>query len=108
VAKTAEPKPATGAAAEAALSFEQILEKLEAVVDSLEQGDRPLEEALSTFERGVALARAGAHRLDEAERRIEVLLGDEDAVRTRPLGPADSSPADLNPAGPNKELASDE
>lgn len=67
------------------LSFEQILEQLEHVVESLEQGDVPLEQALSTFERGVALSRLGARRLDEAERRIEVLMSDEGSLRTRPL-----------------------
>jgi exodeoxyribonuclease VII small subunit len=75
------------------LSFEQILEKLEGVVGVLEQGDTPLEQALSTFERGVALARLGTRRLDDAERRIEILLRDEQGLRTRPL---------------DKELASDE
>jgi exodeoxyribonuclease VII small subunit len=67
------------------LSFEQILEQLETVVSSLEQGDAPLEQALSTFERGVALSRLGARRLDEAERRIEILMSDEAGLRTRPL-----------------------
>jgi exodeoxyribonuclease VII small subunit len=69
------------------LSFEQILEQLETVVSSLESGDAPLEQALSTFERGVALSRLGARRLDEAERRIEVLMSNEGALRTRPLAP---------------------
>lgn len=68
------------------LSFEQILERLEGVVGVLEQGDTPLEQALSTFERGVVLARLGTRRLDEAERRIELLLSDEQGLRTRPLG----------------------
>lgn len=70
------------------LSFEQILEKLSGVVESLEEGDVPLEQALLTFEQGIALSRLGARRLDEAERRIEVLLrpeGTEDRVQTRPL-----------------------
>ena len=71
--------------AEESLSFEQILERLEQVVDTLEQGDTPLEQALTAFERGVSLARLGARRLDEAERRVEVLLRDEDGLRTRPL-----------------------
>jgi exodeoxyribonuclease VII small subunit len=75
------------------LSFEQILERLETVVGALEQGDTPLEQALSTFERGVLLARLGTRRLDEAERRIELLLSDEQGLRTRPL---------------DKELSSDE
>ncbi len=70
------------------LSFEQILEKLSGVVESLEEGDVPLEQALLTFEQGIALSRLGARRLDEAERRIEVLLrpeGTDDRVQTRPL-----------------------
>jgi exodeoxyribonuclease VII small subunit len=67
------------------LSFEQILERLDAVVEVLEQGDTPLEQALSSFERGVVLARLGTRRLDEAERRIEILLSDEQGLRTRPL-----------------------
>jgi exodeoxyribonuclease VII small subunit len=68
------------------LSFEQLLERLEGVVDALEQGDAPLEEALSTFERGVLLSRLGAQRLDEAEQRVELLLRNG---RTRPLDPAE-------------------
>jgi exodeoxyribonuclease VII small subunit len=67
------------------LPFEEILTRLEGVVASLEAGDVPLEQALKHFERGVALSRLGARRLDEAERRVEVLLRDADGVRTRPL-----------------------
>jgi exodeoxyribonuclease VII small subunit len=73
--------------AKEALSFEQIVEQLSAVVTQLEDGSLPLEQALSTFERGVALSRLGSKRLDEAERRIEVLLSDArdgQAVETRP------------------------
>ena len=85
VAGQAPQKPSPAVAAEDALSFEQILEQLEQVVDTLEQGDTPLEQALSVCERGVSLARMGARRLDDAERRVELLLRDEDGVRTRPL-----------------------
>jgi exodeoxyribonuclease VII small subunit len=77
-------KPRAAPATDESLSFEQILERLERVVTALEQGDAPLEQALSTFEQGVALARLGSRRLDEAERRIEALLGG-DELRTRPL-----------------------
>ena len=84
VADHAQPKASPAAEADG-LSFEQILERLEQVVDTLEQGDTPLEQALAAFERGVSLARQGARRLDEAERRVELLLRDEDGVRTRPL-----------------------
>lgn len=71
------------------LSFEHILERLEGVVGVLERGDTPLEQALSTFERGVVLARLGTRKLDEAERRIELLLSDDQGLRTRPLPDAD-------------------
>lgn len=68
-----------------ALSFEQIVERLSAVVAQLEDGELPLEQALSTFERGVLLSRLGTKRLDEAERRIELLLhAGKSGVETRP------------------------
>ena len=63
-----------------ALSFEQVLEKLEGVVAELERGELPLEQALAAFERGVTLSRKGASLLDDAERRIEVLLGQGEAT----------------------------
>jgi exodeoxyribonuclease VII small subunit len=66
------------------LSFEQIVEQLSAVVTQLEDGALPLEQALATFERGVALSRLGSRRLDEAERRIEVLMHDAQGTETRP------------------------
>jgi exodeoxyribonuclease VII small subunit len=68
-----------------ALSFEQILERLQLVVEQLEDGEIPLEQALLKFEQGVALSRAGQQRLDDAERRIEVLLGNDDGLTTEPL-----------------------
>jgi exodeoxyribonuclease VII small subunit len=64
-------------------SFEQILARLSSVVERLEGGDLPLEESLAIFEEGIRLSRLGARRLDEAERRVEELLGDDG--RTRPL-----------------------
>lgn len=67
------------------LSFEQILAQLSSVVDRLEGGEIPLEQALLTFEQGIALSRLGAKRLDEAERRIEILLRDEQGLSLRPM-----------------------
>ncbi len=55
-------------------SFEASLEELEKIVALLEEGDQPLEEALSLFENGVRLSRECQTRLDEAERKIQVLL----------------------------------
>ena len=80
---TSEPESTAGADED--LAFEDILERLERVVTSLEQPDMPLEQALASFEQGVMLSRLGARRLEEAERRIEVLLRDGNDTRTRPL-----------------------
>lgn len=54
--------------------FEQSLSELEALVSKLEQGDVPLEEALKTFERGVALTRQCQTALRTAQQKVEVLL----------------------------------
>lgn len=69
-------------------TFEQILARLQHVVERLESGELPLEESLAVFEEGIRLSRLGARRLDEAERRVEELLGDGDSTRTRPLATA--------------------
>jgi exodeoxyribonuclease VII small subunit len=55
--------------------FEQSLSELEALVQKLEQGDVPLEEALATFERGVSLTRQCQTALRSAQQKVEVLLG---------------------------------
>ncbi|MCA9581388.1 MAG: exodeoxyribonuclease VII small subunit [Myxococcales bacterium] len=65
--------------------FEEILEKLEGVVARLEEGDLPLEQSLAVFEEGIRLSRLGAERLDDAERRVDLLLAEEDGVKTVPL-----------------------
>jgi len=54
--------------------FEQSLVELEALVAKLEQGDVPLEDALKTFERGVALTRQCQTALRNAQQKVEVLL----------------------------------
>ena len=57
-------------------SFEASLEALEQIVRQLESGDLPLEQSLELFEQGVRLSRECQDRLSQAERRIEVLLRD--------------------------------
>jgi exodeoxyribonuclease VII small subunit len=53
--------------------FEAAIAELEAVVKKLEEGDLPLEQSLALYERGVQLSRFCHARLEEAERRIEIL-----------------------------------
>ncbi len=59
-------------------SFETSLKELEKIVRGLEEGDLSLEESLKLFEDGVRLSRECQERLNQAERRIEVLLTDGD------------------------------
>jgi exodeoxyribonuclease VII small subunit len=59
-------------------NFETSLASLEQIVRELERGDLPLEDSLKLFENGVRLARECQDRLNQAERRIEVLMRDSD------------------------------
>ena len=53
--------------------FEGAIAELEAIVKKLEEGDLPLEKSLELYERGVQLSRFCHARLEDAEKRIEVL-----------------------------------
>lgn len=59
------------------IKFEEALNRLEAVVNRLESGELPLEESLRLFEEGVYLTKVCTNRLEEAERRITILLKNE-------------------------------
>ena len=56
------------------IDFEKALAELEGLVARLERGDVPLDEALRTFERGVALTRQCQARLQAAQQKVEILL----------------------------------
>jgi exodeoxyribonuclease VII small subunit len=58
-------------------TFESSIGELEKIVRQLEDGDLSLEESLKLFENGVKLSRECQEQLNQAERRIEVLLKDE-------------------------------
>lgn len=69
-----------GALTDAALapaSFEGSVHRLSEIVGRLEGGELPLEESIRLFEEGVRLARSAQARLDDAERRVQELLGVE-------------------------------
>ncbi len=57
-------------------TFESSLEELERIVRELEQGELTLEKSLELFEQGVKLSRECQERLNQAERRIEMLTRD--------------------------------
>ncbi len=62
--------------------FDQIVERLRAVVTRLEDGNLSLEESLSAYEQGVGLARRGHELLEKAEKRVELLVRDSDGRLT--------------------------
>jgi exodeoxyribonuclease VII small subunit len=56
--------------------FEEELADLEAIVTRIDSGELSLEESISAFERGVALVRSLNQKLDEVEKKVEVLTRD--------------------------------
>ncbi|HEX5965418.1 MAG TPA: exodeoxyribonuclease VII small subunit [Pyrinomonadaceae bacterium] len=72
-------------------TFEASLEALEQIVRQLESGDLPLEKSLELFEQGIRLSRECQERLSQAERRIEVLLRDNQG---RPVVSTFTEPTD--------------
>ncbi|WP_294287968.1 exodeoxyribonuclease VII small subunit [uncultured Sphingomonas sp.] len=71
----------------AALSFEDALKELERIVGRLESGEASLDEAITLYERGDALRRQCAARLDAAQARIEAIRTDAEgrAIGTTPF-----------------------
>lgn len=66
--------------------FEDAMLKLEELVRKLEGGDLSLEESIKVFEEGIRLAGLCTRKLDEAERRIEVLIkGEQDRPEIKPF-----------------------
>ena len=70
--------------------FEDALEKLEDIVRKMEAGDIPLDEALKSFEEGIKLIRFCSAKLEETERRVEMLLGKEDSLQVKQWNGEDS------------------
>jgi exodeoxyribonuclease VII small subunit len=72
--------------------FEEALQELESIVQRLEDGNLSLDDSLSLFEEGIKLSRLCAQRLDEAEKKIELLLKDETgALYRQPFTPEDEN-----------------
>ena len=83
-------------------TFESSLEELERIVRELEQGELPLEKSLELFEHGVKLSRECQERLNQAERRIEVLMRDNQGRPTvKPFEPE----TDLDSADKDQDLS---
>ncbi|HOJ27974.1 MAG: exodeoxyribonuclease VII small subunit [Spirochaetes bacterium] len=62
------------------ITFEDALEELEAIASKLESGELTLEQSIQYYERGVELAKFCRQKLEEAERKIEVLQKQPDGT----------------------------
>ncbi|MEW6265982.1 MAG: exodeoxyribonuclease VII small subunit [Thermodesulfobacteriota bacterium] len=60
------------------LTFEQGLARLEELIKTLENGELDLDKSLNLFEEGIKLTRQLNQKLDESEKRLELLLKDEE------------------------------
>ena len=60
------------------MKFEEALKRLEKIVQELEDGDLPLDEACEKYEEGIRLSKACAKKLEQAKKRVEILLKNED------------------------------
>lgn len=67
------------------LPFEDSLLELEQLVERMEQGQLPLEEALKAFERGIQLSRTCQKALQDAEQKVQILLSDKDGPTFKPF-----------------------
>lgn len=80
----------------AAVKFEQAMARLEAIVGELEKGDLPLDESLKIFEEGIRLSKNCLKVLEDAERKVEVLVQDTNGkkqLRAFSLGDDDAEAA---------------
>lgn len=82
--------------------FEQALDELEKLVQRLERGDLPLEEALKSFERGVDLTRRCQSALQSAQQRVEILLRRGGAYQPESFAPPEE---DTSPPAPETGTA---
>lgn len=65
--------------------FEDCLQRLEEVVNQLERGEVPLEQALKLFEEGVQLSNSCRKELEEAEGKVEILLKQNGKLQAEPF-----------------------
>ena len=65
----------------ATVKFEQAMARLEAIVGELEKGDLPLDESLKIFEEGIRLSKSCLKVLEDAERKVEVLVQEKNGKK---------------------------
>ena len=71
-------------------TFEGAMNQLETIVENMEQGDLPLEDALSAFENGVNLVRQCEEKLKSAEQKVQILMKTGDKAELQPFDPEET------------------
>lgn len=79
---------------EATPSFEQAMDQLERIVAQLESGDIPLEKAIELFQEGMKLSQLCGQKLEQVERKIEILLEEEGGLTKKPFQPLETDKGD--------------
>jgi len=59
-------------------TFEKAMKRLEQIVQELESGEQPLEKAIKKFEEGVQLSKFCSQKLEETEKKVAILLQDQE------------------------------
>jgi exodeoxyribonuclease VII small subunit len=80
--------------------FEDCLQRLEQIVDQLEKGDIPLEQALALFEEGMKLSNDCRSELETAEGKVEILLKQSGKIQAEPF---EGNLASNGPEKPSKK-----
>lgn len=69
----------------AEVKFEKALERLNKIVDDLEDGNLSLDDSLKSYEEGVKLIKMCTKKLNDAQKKIEVLVKEDDKLVTKPF-----------------------
>lgn len=71
--------------------FEQAMDRLEAIVRALEEGDAPLEQSLALFQEGAKLIEGCTKALDQAQQQVKLLSLGESGPREQPFLPEEEA-----------------
>ncbi|MCX5781270.1 MAG: exodeoxyribonuclease VII small subunit [Elusimicrobia bacterium] len=76
------------------LKFESAIKRLEEIVEKMEGGQMDLEESLAFFEEGIKLVRFCSTKLEEAKKKIEILVKKDGKMTAEPFEPEDEKNSD--------------
>ncbi len=68
------------------INFEETMKQLEELANELEKGDLPLDKSVAKFEEGMQLSKACIEMLEEAEKKISILLQENGKIKEESFG----------------------